>query len=129
MASGRNKNDRSYDADSKAKARGESTINIGEKVFRPARKTSSLIKELIQAGPDENLTEEEIAKLDGRKQKEKTLEQIDVVYEQVSLLLVDDDGEKADREFLEEHLDFEDANEIVQTLMPQEAQAAQAGGQ
>jgi hypothetical protein len=120
-----------YNADEKAGQRFRGSITIGGKTFHPRKKSGRLMKQLIADGPDP-LPE------GAEPTKEQSAENIDYVYQQLAVLLVpaDQEGEvqqslaeqdEKAMEWLEDELDFEDAQELIAKLMPNKGAGKEEG--
>lgn len=92
-----------FDADSRAKARAEeSVITIGGREFRPRKKTADVMRDLLALDPPEDATPDQ---------------QVGAFVPQIAILLADTTGDSPPVEFLAEHLDFEDAGELLGELL------------
>lgn len=112
-----------FDADARSQERKESEITIGGKKFRPRAKTSRVMREWIEASPDPATFRQEAEDLT----KEQMLEQQGMLHKQIAVLIEDEEGAAAEPDFLEEHLDVEDAGDLLGMLMPSGEQEAAAG--
>lgn len=92
-----------FDADARAKARAEqSAITIGGREFRPRRKTADVMRAVLAFDPPSDADPDA---------------QVGAVGSQIAALIADGDGESPPAEFLAEHLDFEDAAELLGELL------------
>jgi hypothetical protein len=103
--------DRSYDADGESAARREAVIKIGGKELHPRPKTGEVMEEFMTAAPE---------KPDNETETQEALRGIATIYAQLSVLLVDENDEPVDADWLKGELDIEDATELANKLMPQE---------
>lgn len=99
-----------YDADAKAKARAQSTITVGGTKFHPRKRTMQMMAEWDEVSP----TAEQMRDRDG-----SAMQNFEDIYKQVRVFMSDENNERPDLEFLKEHLDIEDAVEILVMLQPE----------
>jgi hypothetical protein len=114
-----------YDADAKANARLHRTYKIGGKLYLPVKKTGKVMKRVMHAQPQ---------RPDDDVSTEASIEGLDSMYRQVAILLrpadATEDGAsplwaaREDSEIqaladeFEEHLDLEEARELIRELLP-----------
>jgi len=104
-----------YDADKKAAERAKRIVTIGGTKFVPVKKTGEVIEELL--GSETNAPDDpELMSADERRQFSITTMRSQ--YGQLALLLLDEEGNQADEEFLRKNLDLEDLAELMEILMP-----------
>jgi hypothetical protein len=94
-----------FNADQKMKQRQEFTVTLGGQKFKRAKLNGERMREVIARDAD---TEDDTTGTAGIAQ----------VYQQVSLMIVDDDGSAPDPAWLEKELDFEIAAELLEALSP-----------
>jgi hypothetical protein len=107
----------SLNADAKSREREASEITIGERIFHPRRLTLSVMSQWQDVSPDPN-SDDDVTAIEALRQ----------VLAQVEVLIVDEEGNAPDQQFLEEQLDFEQAGNILRELGPRfEDESARAG--
>lgn len=109
-----------FNADEKKRQRTESEITIGGVVFHPRPKTNRTMADWIEKTPvDAGDTD--------TNDKSALKANLATVFDQVAVLLVDDSGEVADSEHVRDHLDIEDANDLLAMLAPGADEVAAQG--
>jgi len=106
-----------YNADAKIKARTSRTVIIADRHLHPVKITSEVMKEIITNSP-EPLSDEEQEKLTPEQRRAETFKNLDDIIEQLSALLVDDQGSHPPVKFLTAALDIEEAGNILDWIMP-----------
>jgi hypothetical protein len=118
--------ERGFDADKKSQKRLDKTITIGGQLYRPVKKTGAVVKEILEIeGKVPPPQPDEDGNLDPGEMRQWSIDIVDNLYEQLSVLLVTADGENGssggqspDPDELSEALDLEEAQELREFLMP-----------
>lgn len=98
-----------FDADARSAERGKRAITIKGVVYHPRRRTGRVIKEILEIDTDKH---------DDESDRQFTGRSIDILYEQVSILLRDDQGNAPDIQAMQEEdgLEMEDARDLLTWL-------------
>lgn len=94
-----------FDADKKMAARQGFTVTLAGQKFTRAKLTGQRMREVLARDAEQ-------------KEDEDGTAGIGIVYRQVSLMIVDADGNAPDPEFLEAELDFDVAADLLEALSP-----------
>lgn len=93
-----------FDAHSAAAERIPSEFAIGDQVFK-VKRSGKALKQIIELAPDDEKAEDPAFN-------------IDMMYQGISIVLVDGEGNHPDPDWLEEELDFQVAQDFMEQLLP-----------
>lgn len=110
-----------FDADARSAARRDRVIVVDSVEYKPKRRTGKVVKALLEAVPA-------IDKDADQTDPQVQMKSIDTLYQQVSLLLEDENGNNPDEDKLQEVMEIDDARDLMGWLVPQGDEAPAAGG-
>lgn len=93
-----------FDAGSAAAERIPTEFAISERVFK-VKRSGKALKKIIELAPDDEKADDPAFN-------------IDMMYEGISLVLVDEKGEHPDVDWLEDELDFQVAQDFMEQILP-----------
>jgi hypothetical protein len=97
-----------YSATDKAADRIPTKVEIGGKEFK-VKRTGKALKKIINLTPDDESAEDPSVN-------------VDTLYQGIGFLLVDQEGNNPDPEWLEDELDFEVAQDMMEMFLPRRAE-------
>lgn len=122
---------REFNADQKARERENAKVTIGETEYRPARRTTVVMKDIRKMMRADRLLADEERKLASEENRsdEQTAriaeiedERERLVYEMCAGLLAPSNGNPISLDHIVEHLDIEDAGSLLDFLLPDDEQ-------
>jgi hypothetical protein len=106
-----------FDADSRMQEKTSRTVLLGGKTLRPVKVTSKIMKDVILTSPDP-LTDDEIKEMTPDERLQQSTKGVDNIFEQLSLLLVDEAGDAPPVEWLAEQLDIDTGGDLLEWVLP-----------
>lgn len=97
-----------FNAAEQTAARIPSEFTVSERTFK-VKRSGKALKAIIELTPDDETAEDPLVN-------------IDLMYQGISLVLVDDKGEHPDPEWLEGELDFQVAQDFMEQILPRGAE-------
>lgn len=97
-----------YDASARASEMIPKEVIVGGKTFR-VKRTGSVLKQIIELAPDEEGEDDSI---------DNAADNVDILYDSIRLLLVDQESNHPELAFLMDELDFEVAQELMAKFLP-----------